>query len=133
EGGRGQQRVDDAEADRLARWIQRSTEEQLRRTRVREPEADDLEGDPRIGGADRDLVEADPVVAVEPEAVVAGEHENETSGDRVPVRHREGRLRERQQRDVGVAVERAPPPGRRLVAARGGGGQPPAGGASGAG
>src|SRR5439155_580230 len=72
------------------------------------------------------LVEADAIVGVETEPVVAGEHEDEPARDRVARDHCDGRLRKREQPKVCVAVERAQAAGRRLVPPRRGGIEAPA-------
>jgi len=103
--GGGQQLVDDAEPDGLARGIEGRPERQLGGARVRQPQLDDLDGRLRVRRADRHLVEAELPVAVAAEAVVAGEHEDEPARDRVPGDARDRRLRKREQRPVRVAVE----------------------------
>jgi hypothetical protein len=92
--------VDDPEAERLLGGIERTTEHQLARALVRQPQAHDLERDLRKRGADRHLVEPDLVRAVEPEAIIAGEHQHEPAGDRVAVDRGHDRLRNREQLEM---------------------------------
>jgi len=55
----GHELVDDAEPDRLGGGVEGSAEHELARPRVREAEADDLDGGAREGRADGHLVQTD--------------------------------------------------------------------------
>ena len=114
----GKQLVDDAEPQRLAGRIERRAEHQLAGARVRQPQAHDLERHARIRGTDSHLVEADPIVAIETESVVAGERHDQAAGDGMAVHHGQRRLGELEQREVRVAIEGAHARGRRRIARR---------------
>src|SRR5439155_23812428 len=93
-------------------------QQQLARARMGQAQADDLEGDLRVRCANRHLVQAYAVVTLEAEPIIAGERQDEAARDRMPGDHRDGRLREREQAEMRIPVERTQPARGRLVAPR---------------
>src|SRR5438445_987289 len=81
-------------------------------------QADDLEGHLRVRCANRHLVQAYAVVTLEGEPIIAGERQDEAARDRMPGDHRDGRLREREQAEMRIPVERTQPARGRLVVLR---------------